>query len=864
MVDDEEPNNDDGQEAETVGNIISASSYVCTVCGRKFSRSFNRDRHFTQSHTNIVRMYTCNFCGAAFDESIKLQQHRERHKPTSSFEVRDSAFRKKCVIYRKLHTKNIPTLENAYADDKDDMARIISYEVGGRKAMKLSIIYHVQFARLQPQMGGEADDDVQVPVGEQEEEDADDNDSDDEVENVGETVAADAAEDLFEVCLRANSSMVTLATNVQHTMQAARGIIQSRIDDFLQNGSGWRMHRVVCADLEIGNCRQLNGSCNLISINYLKDLKFTKPAKDLQRCFLHACAFHFVRTNNVKQLEKFITEKFVVTIKSPVAVKDIAKFERDNSHLNLKINLLYLEDEDMYPLLLSKKGNVEHEIVLLLYQTKVQDKIVNHYAYMSNVNYMLRKRYGDAKKYSYKKSIYCLNCFSVFQDTESGKENLKSHKQNCSKNKPQSTKIPKKGEVIEFRNHVNKFQSHFIGIFDFESCHVKEKYECGKCEKISESDATECVHKTLVKAIQIPITCSYLILDVHGKVVFKNTFTGRNCARRFLLELLEIEPQLLETLRQNKKLNMKKQDEQQFQKATHCHICDELLLEDSVRDHDHISGSFLGAAHSLCNLQRSVREIIPMFAHNLTGYDSHFLMQEIGNIPGVVKFNALPYNQERFRTLEINSFQLKDSLSFLNASLSELMGNLVKNKQHNFPIMDQLGLYGKKEVEKKKLILQKGIYPYEFVTSIKKLRRTLKIPAKKHFYSALTNSNVSDEDYAHSKRVFKAFRCQNMVDYTELYCTTDVGCLAEVMTQFRKTVLLNFNLDPCHYISTPQMAYDAMLRMTKVQIQLMHDVDMIMLVEQNVRGGVSYINTRHCEKKTTLDKKTEMLFIDGK
>ena len=866
--DEEQPVNNDEHENETAASV---SDYPCAVCGKNFSRKFNRDRHFILWHNNIVRMYSCNFCGAAFDDSKKLQQHRESHKPSTGFEVWDSAFRKKCVIYRKLHSGIMSTLENAYAEDKEDMAKLISYEVEARKSMKLSIIYHVEFAKLRPQMGGAADDEVQVPEENGEVfEVADDNvnreDGGEESVNEGgadEGENGNAAEDLFEVCLRAPSSMVTMGVNVRHMMQAAHGIIQSRIDDFLQNGSGWRLHRVFCADLEIGSCPPLNGSCNLVSINYLKDFRSVKPAKDLQRCFLHACAFHFVRSNNVKRLEKFITEQFVVTIPSPVAVKNIAKFERDNSHLNLKINVIYSEDDDLYPLLVSKRTNAEHEIVLLLYQTKVSEKIVNHYAYMSNANSMLRLRYGEAGHYSYNKTIRCLNCFSQFQASKGGEEKLKRHKKNCSKNEPQTTKVPEKGEVINFRNHVNKFQSHFIGIFDFESCHVKEKYECSKCEKISESDATECHHKTLVKAIQIPITCSYLILDVYGKVVFKNTFTGRNCARRFLLELLEIEPQLLETLNQYEKLNMSKQDERQFKKSTHCHICDALLLEDSVRDHDHISGKFLGAAHSFCNLQRSVRKTIPMFAHNLTGYDSHFLIQEIGNIPEVKLFNALPYNQERFRTLEINSFRLKDSLSFLNASLNELMNNLLKNKRHKFPIMDQLGLYGENEVEKKSLILQKGIYPYEFVTSIRKLRRTLKIPAKKHFYSALTNSNVSDADYLHSKKVFKAFKCQNLLDYTELYCTTDVGILAEVVTQFRKTILHNFNLDPCHYISTPQMAYDAMLKLTKVQIQLMHDVDMILLVEQNVRGGVSYINTRHCEKKTTLEKKTEMLFIDA-
>jgi hypothetical protein len=204
-------------------------------------------------------------------------------------------------------------------------------------------------------------------------------------------------------------------------------------------------------------------------------------------------------------------------------------------------------------------------------------------------------------------------------------------------------------------------------------------------------------------------------------------------------------------------------------------------------------------------------------------------MQEMGSIPGVKTFKALPYNQERFRVLEINNFQFKDSLSFLNASLNELMSNLVKDKHHEFSIMDQLELYTENESEKKALILQKGIYPYEYATSIKRLRKTLKIPAKKHFYSALTNSNVSDDDYQHSKNVFNTFQCGNMEQYTSLYCMTDVGCLAEVVMKYRKTILQNFQLDPCHYISTPQMAYDAMLLLTKVQIHLMHDIDQVRL-----------------------------------
>ena len=243
--------------------------------------------------------------------------------------------------------------------------------------------------------------------------------------------------------------------------------------------------------------------------------------------------------------------------------------------------------------------------------------------------------------------------------------------------------------------------------------------------------------------------------------------------------------------------------------------------------------------------------------------DGHFLMQHLGGLEGVNKLSALPSNTEKFRTIEINSFKFKDSLAFLNAGLSELMNNLLRDKTHTFPIVDQLGVYAKGDTVRKSLILRKGVYPYEYVTSIKKLRKTCGIPAKKHFFSTLTNSNVSDEDYAHSQTVFKAFKCKNLISYTELYCKMDVAILAEVVTQFRKLVLHNFSLDCCRYISTPQLAFDCMLKMTGVEIELLHNIDQILFIEQNIRGGVSYINQRHCVAKKTSEDTLEMKFIDG-
>ena len=114
------------------------------------------------------------------------------------------------------------------------------------------------------------------------------------------------------------------------------------------------------------------------------------------------------------------------------------------------------------------------------------------------------------------------------------------------------------------------------------------------------------------------------------------------------------------------------------------------------------------------------------------------------------------------------------------------------------------------------------------------MRETKKIPKKKYFFSSLTNSQISDEDYAHSKNVFSAFSCKDMIDYTELYCLLDVGILAEVIIQFRNLAMEKFQLDCAHYISLPQLSFDAMLKISRVEIELLTDIDQILFIGKKI------------------------------
>lgn len=748
---------------EGVRKFFQCPELGCTL---KFTRRYNRDRHVAREHNNVVIVHSCIFCNAVFPSTKKLREHRVSHEPSTGFIEFASAHKKKCVIFRKAYGRQMTSFKECVNGDQSDIYRLLKYELSNRYTMKVSLVYYTEFIKL---AGGE---------------------------NEGEQ---DSNERRFEVCLRAPNLLITQEGEILGLIENSEKVVQQRIDDFLENGSGWLFGEVLCTNIEIGNCNKLcvdsgAGSCDFPMIKTLPKLQRIRSVMLLKnQCFFEAVACYFTKSVEKKKNREFMKKKLIMKIRTPVHINSIVKFEKDNQHLQLKINVLHSIDELIYPIYFSKNTKAKHVITLLLYKTNINGQAVNHYTLISNVNRFLARRYGTGAHSAYEKNIRCLNCFAKFTSKTNAKKSLAKHYENCLINKPQITDVPKAGSVIKFGSFNKKFKVPYVGFFDFESAHEKPDFECVACKKIDENDAVNCVHQSLTKAIQIPITYSYLILDEKENVIASNTYTGKDCTVKFLEELLVIEKKILSA--KSLPLKMTVKNEKVFLKSVMCHICEKDLNSDKVRDHCHRSGKYLGAAHNLCNLKRQETKKIPMFCHNLSGYDSHFLMQAFGQLQEEIELKALPYNSERFRSITMNSFVFLDSLSFLNASLAELADDLGKNEEHKFKIVDQLGLYSQDENWKKKLILKKGIYPYEYVTSIKKLARTKRIPKKEAFYSLLTRSHVKDEEYNHAKKVFKAFDCHNMIDYTELYCATDVGLLAEVVMSFRHVVYNNFGLD---------------------------------------------------------------------
>ena len=86
---------------------------------------------------------------------------------------------------------------------------------------------------------------------------------------------------------------------------------------------------------------------------------------------------------------------------------------------------------------------------------------------------------------------------------------------------------------------------------------------------------------------------------------------------------------------------------------------------------------------------------------------------------------------------------------------------------------------------------------------------------------------------------------KTMKDYHYLYLKCDALLLADVFEKFRNNSVKNYGIFPSHYLITPTLSWDAMLKMTKIKLELIPDPDMYIFFVKNTRGGISYISIRY-------------------
>ena len=279
---------------------------------------------------------------------------------------------------------------------------------------------------------------------------------------------------------------------------------------------------------------------------------------------------------------------------------------------------------------------------------------MNHICLIKDINkYLYRNNKHQNKKY------FCVRCLNSFNS----EENLNKHKDLCIKHNTKSEKLvlPKENSILKFNKINEMIKTPFTICYDIETYgkYLKDTKQHTKIQNTT--------HEQLLK----PYLIGYILKNNYDDIYSEKCqiFTGERCIEKMLLNLIFTERPYINKIIDEKfnKPIEKNPDLSKFN-SNICHLCNEKIEDNPVRNHCHYSGKMLGYAHNQCNLQYKFKKdtvhndyFINIFGHNSQNFDQSFLIRALQNLDCRIPFSCLPRNSNRFISVQIGPFIFKDS-----------------------------------------------------------------------------------------------------------------------------------------------------------------------------------------------------------
>lgn len=634
-----------------------------------------------------------------------------------------------------------------------------------------------------------------------------------------------------------NNEKAHIVYKSQSSNDVAKSIINNLNDNFENHsgkGSGYMFKKVLMLRVNVYKTFIKKGASYFETPKCIANKKCVINVKNNdEKCFLWAvlsalypAESHSDRLSKYKPYENQLdTSMLEYPVKCDARV--YKKFEEKNN-LSISVYDYKCKDCEVIPsIIYNSKANGKHINLLLIHS---DDK--SHYVWIKDFSSFCASTNNHGQKH------YCRYCLHGFTNEEL----LTKHLDNgCMLlNDEEKPVMPVKGvnDKISFKNVNNQFKHPFTIYADFESIleNVDEKKGCG----------------TTVYQKHTCCSYAYKIVSNYDGIEFPlKMFRGENADANFLKDILQVSDELFTIICKNTKMIISDEQEKKHKKAKECHICHKKFTKDDkkVRDHDHISGLYVGAGHSKCNFDRQNRRLkIPVVFHNLKNYDAHFIIKQCANLKQQI--DIITNSSEKYLSFTIGKLRFIDSFAFMSSSLEKLVNNLgdinnfkLLRKEFNFFKNDDHNL---NNVIKLMYLKQKGVYPYDYMDDFKRFEES-NLPSKLHFYSKMNKEEITDYEYKRATKVWESFDMKSLGDYHDLYLKTDVLLLADVFENFRDISIKMYGLDPVYYVSAPSLSWDAMLLKTNASIELLTDIDMYNTVSNGIRGGISMISHRYAE-----------------
>lgn len=815
----------------------------CIPCGLQFASARRFEKHVA-NHRRPFRLYVCKLCNLEFTQhkayDIHINSHRCPHcmyedsdifavnnhilthikSSTTAASSRQTGSRKRqndaypfkeiaafkgyVRTYRhRNNKKNAPyrTLMEYFSENKRCIYGIIKQCLNDYKSVKIQITLKCKFIR-------------DTPFCDKEEE---------------------------EYCTQFINSNMKVVLNKFYLTDVLNEIdtnFQHQIEIFEKYGSGWNLCEILGSDIRVAEFEILRGGCFVSVPEELAGKKaIINPQMQGNKCFqwafligMHINDIKSLHRARIRQYEKFVNNYDWKCIEFPTTQQNIKTFESRNAEKMFAVNVFGFDDRGKLNIKYQSMHirDKKRKIVNLLYvQTCANNP--GHFMYINGIE----KLYGSKNHH---KRLLCYNCLALFPS----QARLNKHEELCFCFKKQRVCMPdpydlREEPVCRFKKFENKLKSRFVIYSDFEALCMKVKRRRGKIRQYAK---------------HVPSGYCFVVVS-NDEVIYKSLYRGKDCMEIFVKELDEICDQL-NSLNLNKvpMRNLTLEEQTLYEESNICHICENVLQEDKVRDHSHETGRFRGAAHRQCNAKYRQKDRIPVLMHNFRSYDSHLLLSYVRKL-SAKEVKVIPSNSEKYMALLCENYVFLDSFLFLTASLDTLTNDLLlgNNFEQDFkPLIQIFGQGAAKEMSRK------GIYMYEYMDKWKKFDQK-KFPKKSDFYNSLASSGVSDVDYKYGKHIFKSY-CSDLGDYHDLYLMTDTLLLACVFEKFREVALTHYKLDPVHYYSLAGYSWDAALLNTKQVLDLFIDSAMYNTIELGLRGGVSMISTRYASARNKYIRKS--------
>ena len=367
-----------------------------------------------------------------------------------------------------------------------------------------------------------------------------------------------------------NSKAQTIINNTEipEVLQSTKQQILNMIAQWVSEGSGWTIQS---AD---------NHYLNIVQYQPMKGSSYIKPPQELRNsrkglinmknedneCFRWCHIRHLnPQDKNPQRIKKsdkeYINKLDYSGIEFPVTTKQYNKIEKQNE---ININVFGYENKQPYPIFVSKEKYDRHMNLLLI--TENDNK---HYVLIKDFNrFMFNQTKYEGKKHF---CMHCLQCFS-------SERVLNNHKDNCIQvNGTQAVKMPDKdNNTLKFNNFHKQQPVPFVIYADFEAI-----TEISSCQPNNDKSYTEAYQKHTDCGYGYKIVCCYD--DKYSKPV--TTYRGEKAVYKFMEAMLEEVKYCKKVMKKefNKPLRMTKDDEEKFQKAEKCHICDKKYTDKDIR-----------------------------------------------------------------------------------------------------------------------------------------------------------------------------------------------------------------------------------------------------------------------------------------